>query len=213
MPLLRRARSYEWLALANLLLETRSPGFAGTIARDLRVVVLITVSDDGEAISGRGEGGGIGCGVLGRAPGFPPLAAFRLTTEREEGSQLLIAGPRPVYYERVPGKAGQPPYASVTVEVVTADDRLAYLGALLDARTLDVTGTEHHGLRWAGRADLSARIASLKRAAEDRYDDLLDALASAGILDAVERRALRPQVLVEVVDMRRDRSERLPASR
>jgi hypothetical protein len=211
LALLRGARSYEWLTLANLMLKTRPQGFGEAIARELRVLVLITVSDDGGGISSRGSGPGIGCGVFGRAPGFPPLAAFRLTTERETGSHLLTFGPRPVYYERVPGKAGQPPYASVTVEEVTADDRLAYLSALLHATTLDVTGSEHHGLAWAGRADLSARIAILKRAADDRYNALLDTLASTGILDAAERRALRPQVQVELVDLRRDRSERLPA--
>jgi hypothetical protein len=211
LPLLLDARSYEWLTLANLMLNTQPHGFGEAIAGELRVLVLITVSETGGGISTRLSGPSIGCGVFGRAPDFPPLAAFRFASEREDGSHLLTPGPRPVYYERVPGKAGQPPYASVTEEEITADDRLAYLGALLRAPTLDVRGSEHHGLAWAGRADLSARIASLRRAAEDRYEHLLDDLASAGVLDAAERRALRPQLEIEVVDLRRDRSERLPA--
>jgi hypothetical protein len=211
LPLLRGAPRYEWLTLANLMLNTQPHGFGEAIARELRVFILVTVSENGSGILGRLPGPGIGCGVFGRAPGFPPLAAFRLRTEREDSSHLLTPGPRPVYYERVPGKTGQRPYACVIVEEVTAEDRLAHLGALLRAPTLDVRGSEHHALAWTGRADLSARIASLRRAAEDRYAHLLDALASAGVLDAAERRALRPQVQIEVVDLRRDRSERLPA--
>jgi hypothetical protein len=98
-------------------------------------------------------------------------------------------------------------------EAVTAVDRLAYLDTLLGGRPVGWSGAEKRAVAWTTEARLRADVARLKRSVERRYDALLDTLTAADVLDDNERRSLKPQVSVEIEDVRHDTSEPLPSIR
>jgi hypothetical protein len=182
------------------------------IVRDLRVVLHITVSDDGDAFTSFGAGGTY-CSVLRWTPRFPPLAAYKFTTDLDTEAEILASGPRPIRYRRVAGTEGEAPADVSMGEAVTPDDRLAYLRALADGRPLRLSGTEKRALVWTTEAKFRGDVARLKRATDRRYNALLDSLREAGVLNATERDSLSPQVEIRFVDERADDSEPLPSLR
>src|SRR5688572_12636035 len=68
----------HWLVAGNLLAETKAPGFAALLLRDLKVEADIAVMDwNGTYAFGTNGGGGCGCGGSYKSPeDFPPVSYY-----------------------------------------------------------------------------------------------------------------------------------------
>jgi hypothetical protein len=89
--------SARWIALGDLLSETKSPEFAKLLMRQMqRIDLSVSVVDPS---SGGGTGGGCGHGIseIKVHGDFPPVAVYKLSVYPEHGALVLAPKPRPVY--------------------------------------------------------------------------------------------------------------------
>ena len=154
LDLMPDARSQNWYAIADLLLETRPHGYAAELLRSLHLKVSIGVSEDGNAYgyeSFGGAGGGVGCGFWANFREYPPLGDYKLTLESTPDAKVLATGPVPVYYTRTvypPGMQG--PYNESFDLGPTNEDRMRYIVALDPGyfKDRELKLFENHALKW-----------------------------------------------------------------
>jgi hypothetical protein len=207
LSLLDREQGVRWLAIANLLLVRTPAGFAAGLLRGIRLDATVTVSDEGNALSGSGAGGGIGCGMLVMAPGMPPWPSYTLERHAGPGAVVLATGPTPIYYERRVSSAGRGPSTSDHFyDGPSGGDRLDYIAALVGlGSSLPLSGDEHRSIKWRGEAALADEIAAFRQDIDSRYALLLEMLVSGALLTRDEAAALPLDVTINVNDLRDNR--------
>src|SRR5206468_4258187 len=93
----RDLTALQWVAICNLLTETKSPRLAGRLLGELTITVSITVTDGNSGWGSGGDGGsGVGCGAPGLLEGFPPIATYRLRSYASRGSVVVAPGKHPI---------------------------------------------------------------------------------------------------------------------
>jgi hypothetical protein len=214
LPLLRHSKGYRWFALASLLLQTRARGFAGELLADFPIRLSIRVSDSADSGVGLGVGlgsGMCGCGAPGPAPGFPPLATYRFSSSLEPGAEALTDGVRPTYFVRHLSRPGETPNPfACDIGGPMSADRLAFVAAMVGQASVPLSDFRYKEVKWKGEAELQRTAAEAKREVEAAYTSLLMLLQENGWMTPTEAAALRPDIRVELQDVRQDRSESLP---
>ena len=146
---------------------------------------------------------------------MPPWPLYELTTYAQPGWVVLSWGPKPVFYRRTVGPAGQIHGASVHVGAGPfPPDLLKYVAALLgeDASQLPVQAIERRRVRWNGAAELQQDIERIKGDVRERLALLAHKLRERGLLERGESSPF-PHDATEIVllDFRDD--SRIPLSR
>ncbi|MEO8658125.1 MAG: hypothetical protein ABI693_06625 [Bryobacteraceae bacterium] len=202
-----------WLAVRNLLAETKAPGFAARLLKETKYRLSVTVTDPnqrGGAFGGGEGGGGAGCGVRGFPRGFPPGAVYSLKRNPLRGDVLLAPGPSPIYYRRtVIPTDRQIGWDSVLDMIDKQRAREEYLKSMLP-RIPGETFTSYTSLVWAGEETFVSQL----QAAAGEQARLITAM-TARLLElqwftCAEAGALRLPVEIELHDMRAGRGP-LPA--
>jgi hypothetical protein len=92
----------EWLAAADLLAANPPPGFAARLLQNISPIhATIQVLSPGEGLGGGGLAGDcMGPGAGGPRSGWPPVRIYWLWSDKAVGSELLVGGENPVYWQR-----------------------------------------------------------------------------------------------------------------
>jgi hypothetical protein len=208
LDVVRQATDLPWFAAANLLLSRShtTPRLGDAIFRDLKLTVAVYIVQSGSRYSGAAGGMGIGCGGIGFAPGFPPLADYRLTPFARPGDVVLSDGPKPIYYTRVLSQAGLTPApSSLSIGGPTADDRLSYLARLagMAPEELSIRGDESHSIQAKSGVDPKADIDRIRADVQRRMARLVEHLVRLGVL--TESAATRQTPIeIRIEDLRSD---------
>lgn len=214
LKLLRDESGIPWYAIAGLLLEAKAAGLAAELLRGLRLTLDVTVVDGPPEYgprSGSGFGAGIGDGVLYPAPGFPAIATYSLWHSAVRGATVLSEGPHPVYYTR---KRSPPDWvpsgpSGLTIDAPDAKERLEYLEELLE-HWLPVEPVEEITLQWTTSERLRADVARHRERIGRKHGELIALAQKRKRLTAAEAKALVATIDVQVQDLRRNKSTRLP---
>jgi hypothetical protein len=203
----------RWLAAGNLLAETRAQGFAARLLGSLKIEAGVYVFDrEGEHQPfGRGMNGGGGCGHGGTGldRDFPPVGYYDLDDTARRGVILLARGPHDIYYTRSPNPTSCPS----TADWFDRDSlRIEYVDRLLRGAAEVTNFDETFSQRVACRDEAQCRkaLAGARDRIRRAYDALVRRLLDEGLLDGAEAAALKPDITLDITDMRERKSFPLP---
>jgi hypothetical protein len=202
------ASGLRWYAIANMLLQDRSPGLARRLVTTLRLHVIITVADGDEtATSGGSSSAGVGDGIGENPVGYPPHAQYRLELGARTGFLVLGTGPRIVYYSRTVSRRFQFGESETVIDGPGDEDRLSYLRAMLGPATdSGLRGDTVLSIRWSTPDALIQRIEGVRADVRRRYYVLIDALVRSSYLTSDVAATLSPTIDLQLVDRRKDQS-------
>jgi hypothetical protein len=205
----------HWVAVGNLLAETRADGFAARLLGGLKIEATVYVYDE-EAERGYGGGcGGCGggCNYFGGRDDYPPVFYYALTTANTRGAVVAAPGRHTVYYVRglTPpcGRGrdfgcGNPPRDQYRVEYVA--DLLGTTEEDLKLEASPFREVVCRDARQCGRA-----LAAVRDEIFGGYAGAVRRLLDAELLDPAEAAELRPDVTVRLNDRRERTTFQLPS--
>jgi hypothetical protein len=204
----------HWLAVGNLLAETRAPGFAARLMAGLKIAGEVYVYDyEGERGYGAGGCGGFGCGCnTFRSPDeYPPVFHHSLTTVSDGGAVVVAPGRRMVYYVR----SASPPCGCGESGRGSAKDqyRVEYVADLLGT-TEEELKLEFRPSREVVCSDAGQcrrALAAVRDEIVGGYAQALKRLLDAGLLDPAEAAELKPDITLRLNDSRDRRPFPLPS--
>lgn len=207
-----------WLAMGNLLAETKAPGFAALLLRDLETQITVMVWDEanhGGIIGSMGSS--LGCGGEGIRSllGFPPIATYGLTHVARRGSSVLSAGMHPIYYFRVdPDDTGRV-HESASYQHIRRDlnpYRMDYIAGLLDTRAgeLALQLNPSFNVMWTGDESYRKDLARIRAAVETQFENLKARLVEKGALTSSESLDSKLKAIWRVSDSRGNKTQPLP---
>ena len=205
----------HWLAVGNLLAETRAPGFAARLLAELKIKAYVDVYDrEGDRVGGGGNGGGGGgCGAFKSPDEFPPVFYYFLKNWSERGAVVVAPGRRPVFYTR----ALQPACGRGCEDgcgVAGRDNyRVEYVADLLGT-TEEELRLEAHPFREVvcrEARQCGLALAALRDEVVGGYAGAVRRLLDAELLDPAEAAGLRPDITFSLSDRRGQRPFPLPS--
>lgn len=214
LSLLETSYAEQWSALANALLETKSPQLAPFLLRRLQLQLDIFVSESGTRSAVSASGGLLhGDGAPWYRPDtFPPHAEYRFAILPRDGAIVLAVGPRVSYYTRdvIVDRSVQRYFSSLRGG--TDQDFVDYLAALADLPTFapHLRDVSFMTVEWRDAKDLLSMAAEGRAAVTRAYDWLVRTLVEKKRLTEEEKDALPPAIRVRVVDLRDNKTEPLP---
>jgi hypothetical protein len=207
------ADTVRWLALGNMALAARMPGFAAILMKELsQMHVFVSVS---EQQIGIGCGGGCGRnGGMGIPAGSPPVATYMFTDRPSDNAVLAFPGPRPIYYERLVFVQGAetPNFPHIPCFMDRDLLRLEYLAALLGV-PIESVQFENKPIRWIRWNGPDRYVSDVTQMCEEvlrQYETLAGRLAALRLLSDAECEALNPVINLQIDDVRMDKSVLLP---
>jgi hypothetical protein len=201
----------RWLAVGNLLAETRAPGFAARLLKDLKINANVAVFDsDGPHGMNGGYGGGCGggYGMTVRNDEFPPVSYYSLTDNAERNATVVAPGRHVIYYLSRPFPGG-----SHGCELRDRDNlRVEYLADLLNTSEEDLKFGAHlwREVVCKDAAQCRRAIAGVRDEISKSYDALLGRLLKESLLDPAEAGELKPDITLDIMDYRDKRMFPLP---
>lgn len=209
-------RGRRWAAVCNLLAETKAPGFAALMLKDLKIEARVHVFDYGSHSVGVGGGevwGSVVCGVRQNPKGFPPVSHYRFEDRPVRGAVVLSTGRRTIYYQRlVASGTSQQPFSWPDSGGHDDLERAEYLAALLDAskEELGFDPQPSFAVIWSDAEQFRTEVEGIRNQVRMKYNDLIARLVSNRLLSETEAASLRPQISITVVDSRENPSTPLP---
>lgn len=205
--------SFEWQAVANLLLQDKPPGFAFRLLDGLQLRLTVYVSDEPNRGFGSATGGGSehGCMAGSVARGYPPLADYAFAVAGP-GATILSVGPNVAYYVR---RVLTPPtipcdHTGDIAEKPSGFDRVRYLNALVKPSEIPLRDSTDATVLWSTPEQFQQDVSWQRKVVADQYRTTLALLESAKRLTEDEAAALAPHVTTTVRDVRTNKSEPLP---
>lgn len=207
-----------WVAACNLLAENRAPGFASFLLKSLKIKIEIAVSDEGTRGYGYGIGGSShasGCGVSQVTDGFPPTARYQLIQEPERDAVVVAPGVHPVFYRR---QVIEPCVTNLRGTSV-ADHSvqrnlycLEYLAALFyqSVSELELRETHYKSIAWSGTQRYKVEVISFREFVIGNFERLKKRCVELNLLSEAEAEALKPNLIIRVMDMRENKTPKLP---
>ncbi len=194
----------HWLAVGNLLASTRAPGFAARLLSELKTNADVYVYD----IHGlHGYGGGCGgCGggcSLYKAPDeYPPVSYYSLTTAGARGAVVVAPGRHAVYYAR----ATSPRCGGGDVCGYGRRDqsRVEYVADLLgaDDGELKLEASPFREVVCKEQRQCLRALAAVRDELVGAYAGAVKRLLAAELLDPAEAAELKPDITLELKDLR-----------
>jgi hypothetical protein len=201
----------RWLAVGNLLAESKARGFAASLLRGLKFVADITILDQYDNY-GRGYGGGCGgCGGGGNWPeDFPPVGFYSLIAHASRGAVVVAPGKYPVYYLRVEGYKDGCGYGGVSY--IRDFHRVEYLADLIGttADALKLDARPSRTIICTDARQCRSELAGVRRVIEQSYAVMVGGLVEKSFLDASDAAALPPDITFRLYDERQKKTFPLP---
>jgi len=206
------------VAACNLLAESKAPGFAAFLLKSVKIKVKIAVFERGNVGYGYGSGIGgssVGCGVFQVPDGFPPTARYQLIQEPERDAVVVALGAHPVFYGRQviePGVTNQRGMSVADHGVQRDLYCLEYLAALLgqSASELRLRETYSKSIAWSGIERYKVDVISFRELVIGNFERLKKQCMERSLLSEAEAEALRPNLIITVMDMRENKTPPLP---
>jgi hypothetical protein len=211
--------NWTWLAVGNLLLKNRTPGFAALLLSQFTEHMEVSVIDSG--IAGGSAGGGSECGFsVGRPKaGWPAVGLYFLNQFPERLPNLtaafLIGGETPVYYWR----HDQGNYDNPTASPGACDDgnrdeyRAQFLNKLMEPwfSGIKLDAYPHTTIEWKGEADYRQQLIRIVKEQRSKFHGAVVFLQdSAQVLTPSEAAPLRLRLEFIIRDDRSQQSVPLP---
>jgi hypothetical protein len=201
----------RWLAVGNLLAETKTQGFAAALLRGLKFEADITILDREDNYGrGYGSGGGCGCGAGGWPENFPPVGFYTLVANASRGAVVVAPGKYPVYYIRTEryGSCGCDGHTSYVRDFY----RVEYLADLLDttADALKLDAPPSQTIICKDARECRAELVGVRRGIEQAYAGAINSLVERNLLDASDAAALSPDITFRLHDERQRKTFPLP---
>lgn len=204
----------RWLAVGNLLAETRAPGFAARLMAGLKIEARVYVYDrEGDRGYGGDCGGGSGVGQFFKPlDEYPPVFYYSLTKADARGAVVVAPGRHTVCYARslAPGGgrgwngACGPSRDKYRVEYVAGLLRTAEENLKLQARPVrEVVCKEERQCRRA--------LAAVRDEIVGGHAEAVRRLLEDGLIDAAEAADLKPDITLSLDDSRERRVYPLPS--
>jgi hypothetical protein len=200
----------EWLAAADLLAENPPPGFAARLLKNISIQMTIFVLSPGVGAGGGGSASDCAGSTLSalRAE-WPPVMTYWLWTNQAVGSELLVGGENPVYWQRKLNRdyafAEQPPSDCGTPSNVSpADLSRDLIGQLLGEKKDDFALQLNPvvSLTWSSpQAYLNDATSFVLKQAEILHS-AEDGLQTRGLLTDDEAAFNQPPLNVRLMDER-----------
>ena len=201
----------RWLAVGNMLAETKAQGFAPSLLKGLKFVADITVLDR-EDNYGRGYGGGCGggCGSGGWPESFPPVGFYSLTAHASRDAVVVAPGKHPVYYIRAERYEAGCGYSYTPY--IRDFYRIEYLTDLIDttADALKLDARPSHTIICKDARQCRAELAGVRRLIEQSYALMVSGLVEKSLLDASEAAGMPPDITFRLYDERQKKAFPLP---
>lgn len=196
----------QWLAVGNLLAETKAHGFASLLLRRLKAEAMIVVADE-ESDGGIGFGGGGGSGGCGSRPyaDFPPVSFYSLTARDRRGAVVVAPGRSTVYYVA-------DPFCGEDLFLPRDVTRVEYLAQLLDTyeEELNFNVRPHRTIVCKDARRCRSALVRIRREIEASYASLITRLVEKRHLNGPTDAPPSPAVVFNLYDRRRTRSFSLP---
>jgi hypothetical protein len=218
LPLVSSTGGQAWNAVANLLLQTRPPGFAFRLFDGLRLKLNVQVIDvpNSTGVIGGGSVGGVTerGGIVLTAPGMPSIPHYLFAVEGP-GAAVLAYGPVTVYFVR--RVSPPPPTVQSPSELdafrPTDFQRVRYINALVkrSVSTAPLYETNYAEIKWTNLEGFRAGIAEHRRRVEQTLRSFAALLVRSGDMTDEEARRLTPEVQITVIDRRTQSFGPLPA--
>jgi hypothetical protein len=197
---------------AMMLSKMPPPGFASSIVAESEMRLEIDVVSVGGV--GSASGGGT-CGDAVGAPATPDWPSVISYTIEENnphttGSLLIEAGGDRITYTRNPPGG----WGSCFIPApLAADKRWRLVAEMLGGgeSALAPTIDESASIVWKDREEFLRDISNQVNREEERFRTIVHELLAKEFLTVSEASALRPKIIVKVVDQRSSTSEPLPA--
>jgi hypothetical protein len=191
--------------------QKSSPGIAARLLSKVHISHTVYVTDSANGFGG-GSGGGVACGVLSLAAGFPPTGVYQLVLTPQSFDVMVAPGKRPVYYHRRLVPTGQQigwgrPFSSGDLDQY----RLEYLASLsyLPLETITQALTPRTTIRWTNAGRYQNEVANATSGQRLAIEHVLHELQNAGALTPDETAALQLSIMIEPEDQRQT-GEALP---
>jgi hypothetical protein len=203
----------RWLALGNLLAQSRAPGFAAFLLREMKISVAIAVFSPERELGGGwggGDGGG-GRGFCAPPEGFPVVASYTLTDYAARGAVVVADGPHTIFYTRHFNLcSGEDDSLSLrgSPDRYRLEFLLAMLGITPDESKFDVN--PYFEIIWQDARQYAREVRRIRREVRQSYRDLLRQLQESKLLLPTEAEALTPNISYEISDQRNGSPPPLP---
>jgi hypothetical protein len=202
-----------WLAAGNLLAEMRTPGFAARVLAGLKIRASVYVfdrEDHGGFGTGGGCGGGCGYGTdWSPDTELPPVGYYTLDYTPSRGATVVASGRHVVYYTRAlrptQGAGGGCGFDRDAA-------RVEYLAALLymGEDSPGFSAYPQHEVTCEDPAGCRRALAGVRDEVVSSYGVLLGRLLGDSLLDAAEASQLKPDITLDITDLRGKKTFPLP---
>ncbi|HEX4997566.1 MAG TPA: hypothetical protein VFY29_05045 [Terriglobia bacterium] len=204
---LQYAENFYWFAVANLLINHKTPGIGASVLGGLHIKAQFVVCPTERQPCPRSAGMAplFGDRVVLPLTGFPPWPSYALTVRGEP----FADGPVPVFMQRkVESAGGQPEFDDLerfpTPARPTGADRLRYLSALAPQARIQVQEYEERTVYLPDKASPDVDAESFRQDIQARYTRLVEDLVASGVLNPAEAEKLAtPKLTFSVIDRRR----------
>lgn len=207
----RRADA-RWLAVGNLLAETKAQGFAALLLKWLKVEADITVLDRASDMGyGYGYGGGCGGGVDVVTNDFPPVGFYELVADAPRGAVVVAPGKYPVSYLRTVRFYGGGCYHA-SAPYVRDFYRVEYLAGLLDttAGDLKLDARPSRTIVCKDARQCLGELTLARREIMESYDGTVTRLVEKNLIEGAQAAAMTPDVTFILYDKRQNKTFPLP---
>jgi len=206
-----------YVALGNVMAAWRTPAFVAQILDDLELARLVRIGDEDPPYARFGRPGACVPGdSVRRVPiGYPPVGRHSLSFERYEWGEwtTLCDGVHPVYVRRTVSSGGRLWDSCVDSFPDPREEyRREWLEAYLEGADVpDLPAFATLDVKWTGgRQTWTRRTTRAVEQLHAAFRAWRDALYARGLLTDEDRRTVRPQLELEVVDWRRLKRHPLP---
>ncbi|HEY6290510.1 MAG TPA: hypothetical protein VI455_02985 [Terriglobia bacterium] len=202
----------DWLAAADLLAPNAPDGFAARLLDGLGIHAILQVTDPGVGMGMGGGCAGDASGGLGNARlDWPPVGEYHLSMQESPESTIFAGGENPVYVTRTvnrnytPGSAKPDRAGLCTTRDQLRRDLIAQLlGVKKDDFELQLYPQSTIG--WNGDTEFLQAAAAFVEQQQLLLQNVSGRLHAFGLLTAAEADVCRPQLSVEVVDLRSEKT-------
>ncbi len=208
--------SARWLALGNLLLQTKAPGFPLVLMQGMKQIpIVISVHDPGDGGGGIGGSWGQGVGNFTVPVDFPPVAVYDLSDRPDSDATAIAAGPHTIYAVKTVVHPGE------SIRVLNGGGsiadyweinayRLEYLLSFLALPGDDIRFNKYFSLDWRGPGEFAEEVRSLCSRTLQKYDQILTLLQDRNLVAPTEIKTLEGEISLRITDFRQDKTVAVP---
>ena len=217
LSLFRNQRvSARWLALGNLLLESKAPGFPLVLMQEMKQMqIVVSVHDPNHKGGGTGGSWGQGAGSFKVPMGYPPVTIYDFSDRTIPDAMVIAKGPHTIYATQTIIHPGNSAWilnggGSIADYWESNAYRLEYISSLLNLPRDDINFNKYYPIEWNRSRQFIDDVTHLCSSILNKYDKIAILLRDAKLISQFEADTLANTIYLIFVDFRRDKTTELP---